>query len=755
MKRIVIILGLAAVMVSCAKKDWRNATLTTEERASLLLKEMTLEEKVGQMCQYVAPCYVEPGKGSARKNIDATDENLGNKDLSDKVRRGEVGAFLHVMTSDEAVALQKMAQESRLGIPLLLGIDAIHGNALVEGCTVYPTNINMASTFNPQLMETIGEQTALEMRQRGVFWTFGPNLDIARDARWGRMGETFGEDALLTSEMGKYAIWGFQGRDGKYSGNHVVACAKHLIAGGEPAGGLNAAPMDISERKLRELYLPPFVAAIRDAKVGTVMAAHNEINGIPCHGNKWLLNDLLRDELGFDGFVVSDWMDIERLHSMHHWVPDSTEAFVVSVESGIDMHMQGDKYFEAVVAAVKSGRIPESRIDQAAGKILAVKFALGLFEQPVPKIPEALDGAAEHRQTALEAARQGLVLLKNDGTLPLKNPRRVFVVGPNADSQTILGDWAVPQSDEDVITVLDGLKAAMPNVSIDTLCFGGKITNVNAKGIQMARFKASAADVNIVVVGENSQRYSTFGRTCGENCDRDDLGLPGMQEYLMKAVVASGKPTVVVLMTGRALSIGWAKDNVNAILNVWEPGQMGGQAIAEVLTGQVNPSGKLPVTVPRNVGQVQTVYNYKHSQYSRLFATNETGALWPFGFGLSYSAFEYSDASLSKSEISASESLKASVTVTNNGPYDGDEVVQLYIRDEYGSVTRPVKELKAFRRISLKNGESTKVEFDITPEMLQCWGSSEKWSVEPGDFTILLGSSSADSDLTSLQLKVK
>ncbi len=755
MKRIAIVLGLAAVVMSCARKDWRDASLTAEERALLLLKEMTLEEKVGQMCQYVAPCYVEPGKGSARKNIDATDENLGNKDLSDKVRRGEVGAFLHVMTSTEAVALQKLAQESRLGIPLLLGIDAIHGNALIEGCTVYPTNINMASTFNPELMEKIGEETALEMRQRGLFWTFAPNLDIARDARWGRMGETFGEDALLTSEMGKYAIWGFQGRDGKYSGNHVVACAKHLIAGGEPAGGLNAAPMDISERKLRELYLPPFVAAIRDAKVGTVMAAHNEINGIPCHGNKWLLNDLLRDELEFDGFVVSDWMDIERLHSMHHWVPDSTEAFVVSVESGIDMHMQGDKYFEAVVAAVKSGRIPESRIDQAAGKILAVKFALGLFEQPVPEIPEVLDGAAEHRQTALEAARQGLVLLKNNGTLPLKNPRRVFVVGPNADSQTILGDWAVPQSDDNVITVLDGLKAAMPNVSIDTLCFGGKISNVNAKGVQMARFKASAADVNIVVVGENSQRYSAFGRTCGENCDRDDLSLPGMQQQLLEAVVASGKPTVVVLMTGRALSIGWAKENANAILNAWEPGQMGGQAIAEVLTGQVNPSGKLPVTVPRNVGQVQTVYNYKHSQYSRLFATNETGALWPFGYGLSYSTFEYSDATLSKSEIGVSESLKASVTVTNNGPYDGDDVVQLYIRDEYGSVTRPVKELKAFRRISLKNGESTKVEFDITPEMLQCWGASEKWSVEPGDFTILLGSSSADSDLTPLPLKVK
>ncbi len=746
---------LLAGLVSCSQEDWRDSSLTPERRAELLLGQMTLEEKVGQMCQYVAPCYVEPGKGSAHKNIDATDTNLGDKNLADKVRRGEVGAFLHVMTSDEAVALQKMARRSRLGIPLLLGIDALHGNALISGCTVYPTNINMASSFNPEMMERIGAETAQEMRQRGLFWTFAPNLDIARDARWGRMGETFGEDAYLTSEMGKYAIWGLQGRDGKYSGDHVVACAKHLIAGGEPAGGLNAAPMDISERKLRELYLPPFVAAVQEAKVGTVMPAHNEINGIPCHGNKWLLNDLLRDELGFDGFVVSDWMDIERLHSMHHWAADSTEAFVLSVESGVDMHMQGDKYFEAVVAAVKSGRLPERRIDRAAGKILAVKFALGLFEQPVPEIPAVLTGAQEHRATALEAARQGLVLLENDGTLPLKSPRRVFVAGPNADSQTILGDWAVPQDDADVITVLEGLKEALPETAIDAMTFGGMISNVDEKGIGQARRRAALADVNIVVVGDNSQRYSAFGRTCGENCDRDNLDLPGLQEQLLEAVVASGKPTVVVVMSGRALSLGWAKDNANAVLNVWEPGQTGGQAIAEVLTGQVNPSGKLPVTIPRNVGQVQTVYNYKHSQYSRQFATSVTGALWPFGYGLSYSDFTYSDASLSKSEISPDESLTARVTLTNCGPYDGDEVVQLYIRDEYASVTRPVKELKAFRRVSLKNGESTEVEFGITPKMLQCWGASEKWAVEPGDFTVLIGSSSADSDLIPLTLTVK
>ena len=803
MKRVLIFLLIATGIVSCGKKDWRDASLPAAERAKLLLKEMTLEEKVGQMCQYVAPCYVPPGQGSPYKNIDATDENLGNKDLADKIRRGEVSSFLHCMTTKEAIALQQMAKESRLGIPLLIGIDAIHGNALIEGCTIYPTNINMASTFDTELMERIGAETALEMRQKGLYWTFAPNLDVARDARWGRMGETFGEDPLLVTEMGKHSILGLQGPDRNFDEGHVIACAKHLIAGGEPFGGLNAAPMDLSERQLREIYLPPFIAAVEDAHVGTVMAAHNEINGIPCHGNSWLLKDLLRNELGFDGFVVSDWMDIERLYAMHHWAPDSTEAFVRSVEAGIDMHMQGDNYFEAVIGAVKSGRIPVKRIDEAAGKILEMKFAVGLFEAPLPSL-EPLENAAEHRQTALEAAREGIVLLKNNGVLPLSArlseqsdagslrgtplnpprgrrgvddfvPRRIFVLGPNADSQTILGDWAAPQPDSLVITVLDGIKAEFPRVTIDTMCFGGMITNIDAKGIAIARHKASAADVCIVVVGENSQRYSAFGRTCGENCDRDDLDLPGMQEQLLEAVASTGKPTVMVLMTGRANSIGWAKENVDAILNVWEPGQMGGQAVAEVLTGKVNPSGKLPVTMPRSVGQVPTVYNHKHSQYSRLFATNETGPLWPFGFGLSYSTFRYSNptiiagvqsepgevhphsaaAEYHLSSAATPAVATVSISITNEGPYDGAEVVQLYIRDEYASVTRPVKELKAFKRIFLKNGESTDVTFEITPEMLQCFGSDNEWAVEPGDFTIMVGSSSADEDLQALKFTVK
>ena len=802
MKRFTILLLLLASLASCGKEDWRDESLPASDRAKLLLREMTLEEKVGQMCQYVAPCYVPPGQGSPYKNIDATDENLGNKDLADKIRRGEVGSFLHCMTTKEAIALQELAKESRLGIPLLIGIDAIHGNALIEGCTIYPTSINLASSFDPEIVEKIGTETAQEMRQKGLYWTFAPNLDVARDARWGRMGETFGEDPFLVTEMGKYSIWGLQGRDRNFDEGHVIACAKHLIAGGEPFGGLNAAPMDVSERQLREIYLPPFIAAVQDAHVGTVMAAHNEVNGIPCHGNSWLLKDLLRDELGFDGFVVSDWMDIERLHAMHHWAPDSTEAFIRSVEAGIDMHMQGDNYFETVIGAVKSGRIPMRRIDEAVGKILEMKFAVGLFEAPMPSMAP-LENAEAHRQTALAAARESIVLLKNNGVLPLLKSerasldgethatlgtvrggtgakrsgasggashseaveppelasptlRRVFVVGPNADSQTILGDWAAPQPDSLVVTVLEGIRAEFPKVMIDTMCFGGMISNINEKGIAEARRKAASADVCIVVAGENSQRYSAFGRTCGENCDRDDLDLPGMQEELLEAVASTGKPTILVLMTGRANSLAWAKENVDAIVNVWEPGQMGGQAVAEVLSGKVNPSGKLPVTMPRSVGQVPTVYNHKHSQYSRLFATNETGPLWPFGFGLSYSNFVYSNPSLLSGQTSglAEPALDAlatvSITVTNEGPYDGAEVVQLYIRDEYASVTRPVKELKAFKRIFLKNGESATVTFDITPEMLQCFGAENRWSVEPGEFTIMVGSSSADEDLQAI-----
>ena len=770
MKRSAIAIAFALAVVSCGKADWKDPSLSPAKRASLLLKEMSLEEKIGQMCQYVGPCYVPPDQGSPYKNIDASSDDLGNPDMAEKIKEGKVGAFLHVLTGEEAHALQLMASESRLGIPLLLGIDAIHGNGLRAGCTVYPSPINLASTFNTEMIETIGAQTAVEMRQTSMAWTFAPNLDVARDARWGRMGETFGEDPYLVSEMGKYMIFGLQGRpkgnsngDRRFAKDKVIACAKHLIGGGEPFGGLNASPMDMSERKMREIHLPPFVSAIKEAGVATVMAAHNELNGIPCHGNGWLLNGILRDELGFDGFVVSDWMDIERLHRMHHWVESEDEAFVRSVEAGIDMHMQGDYYFDAVLAAVKSGRIPESRIDKAAGKILEAKFALGLFEDPIPDLPSkrGFDAPEEHLCTSLEAAREGIVLLKNDGTLPLAaSVRRIFLAGPNADSQTILGDWVVPQDEEDVTTVYEGLLEQCPGARIDTVFFRGRVTAVDDAGIRAAATKARSADVCVLVLGDNSQRYSAFGRTCGENCDRDNIDLPGRQQALLEAVAASGKPVVLVLMSGRALGVEWAASHVNAIVEAWEPGALGGKALAEILTGAVNPSGKLPVTVPRNAGQIQCVYNHKHSQYSRKFALAVSAPLYEFGYGLSYTTFSLSEAVLSTGEVSLTDlnsgkaGLKASVKLSNDGTRDGAEVVQLYIRDEYGSVTRPVKELKAFRKVSLKAGESTPVDFEVTPEMLSCWGAEEKWAVEPGDFTILIGNSSRDTDLTPLPLKV-
>lgn len=738
-----------------------DPSLPIEKRICILMRQMTLEEKVAQLCQYVGLQYGRKDKPIAFENTDPDvliRSLLESNGIARNIFLGKVGACLHVYSVEEANILQMIARKSRLKIPLLIAIDAVHGNCMHRGCTVYPTSIGMASSFNPVLLKEIGRQTAVEMRSSGVHWTFNPNIELARDARWGRVGETFGEDTYLVTQMGTALILGLQGENG-FDGSGVLACAKHFVGGGEPAGGINAAPMDMSEQKLRDLYLSPFAEAIDKAHVATVMPAHNELNGVPCHANHYLLQEILRNELGFQGFVISDWMDIERLHEMHHYAPSQEEAFRMAVKAGVDMHMQGDGFLEAIVEAVRNKYIPETRIDLAVYKILEAKFRLGLFENPLVDIPvtRSLIYTEEHQATTLEAARQSIVLLKNDNyLLPLKQGRykKILVTGPNANSPTIMGDWTTRQPEENVITVLEGIQRQAPDAVIDTVCFSNKIRKMNRSLIKVAAQKAAEADINIVVVGENSERYNS-DRTCGENCDRDNLELPTHQQELLEAVYASGKPVILVLLNGRPLSVTWAQQHIPAIVEAWEPGGMGGRAIAEILFGKVNPSGKLPITFPRNVGQIQTVYNHKASQYSRKFALTTTGPLYHFGYGLSYTTFEYGNPVLSKDTIHTNEAVTVSFELANIGFCQGTEIAQLYIQDEYGTVTRPVKELKGFQRITLNPGEKQRVSFLITPDKLAFFTSRKKYEVEPGSFKIMVGASSREQDLKTVSLMVK
>jgi beta-glucosidase len=615
----------------------------------------------------------------------------------------------------------------------------------------------MASSWNLDLVEQASIETAKEVRANGAHWAFTPNIDIARDARWGRVGETFGEDKFLVSEMGVAVINGLQQGDFS-SDTSVLSTAKHFVAGSDPVNGLNLSPMDVSIRSLREDYFPPFKRAI-EAGAFTLMAAHNEVNGVPAHGNHFLLTEVLRDEWDFQGFVVSDWLDVERLKTYHRTAPTFKEAVYQSVDAGMDMHMHGPKFLRPLVRLVKQGRISESRIDAAVRPILLAKFRLGLFENPLVDIQDAktLMFNDEHKQTALELARQGIVLLKNsDNILPLPAGKRIFVTGPNADNHSIMGDWVLPQPEKNIITMVEGLReVAKGSTKIDYFDLQGSVKSIQSKQIAKAAKRAKSADVAIVVVGSNPLRYDRKGKTSGENVARSSIGLFGQQLELVKGIQASGTPTIVVFVNGRPLAEPWIVENVDVLIEAWEPGAMGGQALAQIVFGEVNPSGKLPITVPYSVGHMQAIYNHKPSALVRKYADAPTHNLYEFGYGLSYSQFEYSDARLSNSKIAQNESTKLFITVKNIGQYAGDEVVQLYIRDKFSQVTRPVKELKGFKRVSLKPGEERAVDFDITPDMLAYYNLQMNWVVEPGDFKIMVGGSSRNKDLKSINLKVK
>ncbi|MBE5034220.1 glycoside hydrolase family 3 N-terminal domain-containing protein [Gallalistipes aquisgranensis] len=732
-----------------------DPSLPAETRVEDLLLRMTLEEKVGQMCQYVGIEHILDAERRRNENLAQNEDayafypGLGTADLERLVTEGRIGSFLHVVSPAEANRLQTLARQSRLKIPLLIGIDAIHGNGMVSGCTVYPSQMGMSCTWSPALVEEAARQTALEMRATGSQWAFSPNLDIARDARWGRTGETFGEDPLLVAEMGAAMIRGLQGDDLK---GGVLACAKHLVGGSEPINGLNVAPTDLSERTLLEVYLPPYKAAV-EAGACTFMPAHNEINGVPCHAHRYLMNDLVREAWGFEGFYVSDFLDIERLAEVHRVAASQKEAVYKTVRAGMDMHMHGPGFAEPLLELVREGKISEKRIDESVRRILSAKFRLGLFEQPLADTAAMASQVftEEHRAHSLDMARKSIVLLKNEnGILPLdaKKYRKILVTGPNADSQSLLGDWSLLQPDDRVTTIVEGMREQSPEgVRIDFLDMGTSIPGMKREKVEEAARIASGYDLVVLCLGECSLRYRGRDQTAGENVDRDDIRLPGLQPRLLEAVHRSGTPVVGVVVNARPLDFTYMKEHIPAIVEAWEPGSFGGQAVAEILWGKVNPSGKLTVSFPRNVGQIPVFYNRKPSQYVRRYFRSPHGAVYEFGEGLSYTTYAYTGLKIDRTTVEADETVTVSVDVQNTGDRAGEEIVQLYLNAPVSDVTRPIKELKGFRRIALEPGEKRTVTFTLTPEMMETYDLYLNRSVEPGLFRVLIGPSSRTSDL--------
>lgn len=759
-----LFLTLATYATAKDTLPYKNSKLPTNERVENLMSMMSLKEKVAQMCQYVGLKHMRNSEKNmtveelAKSHAHGFYKDLHSSQVAEMTAQGMVGSFLHVTDLEEANSLQKLAQKSRLQIPLLIGIDAIHGNGLCQGTTIYPTAIGQASSFDTLLVRRASEESAFETRATGSHWAFTPNVDIARDPRWGRTGETFGEDPFLVAAMGVATVKGLQGNGGSDLKTHVLSCIKHLVGGGQPVNGRNCAPFDASERMLNEIFFPPFEACVKAGAL-TLMAAHNELNGIPCHGSKYLLTDVLRDKWGFGGFVVSDWMDIERMHGQHHTAETPQEASVMAVKAGIDMHMHGPYFMEHIIEAVEKGEITEETIDNAVRQILRMKFELGLFENPYhdPAKSRRTLFNPTHRATALQLARESMVLLTNNGILPIdeKKHRKILVTGPNADSQVILGDWGLHQPENNVITVLEGLKTVSPGTDFIFFDLGENIREMDSVKIKEAGAYAHKADAVIAIVGENSMRDRWMTKTCGENTDRSDISLPGLQQELIDELLKSGKPVIVVLTNGRQLGLETIAENAAAMLEAWEPGSLGGQAVAEILYGRVNPSGKLPVTVPRHVGQLQCVYNQKPACTWFPYALGKSDPLFHFGHGLSYTSFSYSDVTTSKNEVGKDETFTVSTDITNTGSCDGEETVQLYIRDNYSSATRPSKELKGFKRIRLSKGETKTVSFTVKPNMLAYYDANMNYGVEKGSFTLMIGSSSKDSDLKSVEVNVR
>ncbi len=719
------------------KLPYQDPELSVERRTQDLMARMSLEEKVGQLVQAD-----------------------GRKDALLQVREKRVGSFLHILGAP-TLELQKLAEKTGLGIPLIFGIDAIHGHGFWQGATVFPTQLALSCSWNPELLEIMGHVTAREMLCTGLHWTFSPVLCLTRDLRWGRVGETFGEDPYLIGVLGAALVRGYQGKSIS-DPDSVIACAKHFAGYSETVGGRDASEADLSERKLRSYFLPPFEEMVK-AGCRSFMTGYQCIDGLACVVNRWLLTDVLRGEWGFTGFVVTDWNNVGRTHTEQALYPSIEAAVGPSIHAGNDMIMVTPEFYAAALSQIEKGTLSKDDVELACRRVLSHKIEFGLFDHkrypPLQKAPEIV-GSAAHREPLLRTALESIVLLKNEKAagqskriLPLSsNIRHLALLGPNADDTlSQLGDWSFGSGQASlntgghprhlVSTVRDGVreKARTRAIGVDYERACDVMSNDTSQ-IARAAELAAAADVAVVVVGD------VLDQT-GETCDRYELDLTGGQMPLLRAVKKTGTPLVVVLINSKPLCIPWVAENADAIIEAFNPGMLGGEAIAEILFGEANPMGKLTVSFPASIGQQPVYYQQIPGWHGNKHTGYTSKPLFAFGYGLSYTTYSYDKLELSATQINPGESITASVTVRNTGGRAGTEIVQLYLNDVFTSLSTPEKTLKRYQRVHLERGETTTVRFELGPGDLSFIGQGNRPVIEPGEFEIMVGSSSRDEDL--------
>ncbi|WP_035072057.1 beta-glucosidase BglX [Anditalea andensis] len=741
----IVLLAICIIKPVCAQDEYTR-------KADSIIAIMTLEEKIGQLNL--------PAAG------DITTGQAASANIAEKIKAGQVGGLFNLKSAEKIRDVQRVAvEESRLKIPLLFGMDVIHGYE-----SVFPIPLGMASSWDMELIEKSARIAAIEASADGINWTFSPMTDISRDPRWGRVSEGNGEDPYLGSQIAKAMVNGYQGDD-LSAPNTIMACVKHFALYGAPEAGRDYHTVDMSRHRMYNEYFPPYQAAI-DAGVGTVMTAFNEVDGIPASANKWLMTEVLRNQWGFDGFVVTDYTAINEM--IDHGIGDLKEVSARALQAGVEMDMVGEGFLTTLPQSLEEGRITQKQIDDACRLILVAKYRLGLFDNPYqyadPERSKKDVYSNENRKVAREIASQTFVLLKNDDQiLPLKKQGKIALVGPLGDNkENMTGTWSVAARVDEAISLREGLQNAIGNKAEIVYARGANVVADPALEARISIFGknthrddrpaadminealeiAKDADVIIAAMGEAAEMS-------GEASSMTDITLPENQRDLLKALLKTGKPVIMVLFTGRPLALQWEEDHMPAILNVWFAGSEAGDAIADVLFGDINPSGKLTATFPRNVGQIPIYYNHKNTgrplsegEWFQKFRSNYLDVpntpLYPFGYGLSYTTFEYGDIKLSHTELQGDQTLKASIELKNTGTYDGAEVVQLYIRDVVASVTRPVKELKGFQKINLQAGESRTVTFEITPNDLMFYDYDLEHVWEPGAFEIMIGGNSEE-----------